>query len=44
MKAIVQNGYGSTNVLELKDVDKPVVEENAQGKVVITVQRSVCQE
>ena len=28
MKAIVQNDYGSTNVLELKEVEKPVVKEN----------------
>jgi NADPH:quinone reductase-like Zn-dependent oxidoreductase len=28
MKAIVQNDYGSPDVLKLKDVDKPVVKEN----------------
>lgn len=28
MKAIVQNDYGSTNVLKLKEVDKPEVKEN----------------
>jgi NADPH:quinone reductase-like Zn-dependent oxidoreductase len=28
MKAIVQNAYGSPDVLELKEVDKPVVKEN----------------
>jgi NADPH:quinone reductase-like Zn-dependent oxidoreductase len=28
MKAIVQNDYGSTNVLKLKDVENPVVKEN----------------
>jgi len=28
MKAIVQNDYGSPDVLELKEVDNPVVEEN----------------
>jgi NADPH:quinone reductase-like Zn-dependent oxidoreductase len=28
MKAIVQNAYGSPEVLELKEVDQPVVEEN----------------
>ena len=28
MKAIVQNGYGSPDVLKLKEIDKPVVEEN----------------
>lgn len=28
MKAIVQNGYGSPNVLELKEVNKPVIKEN----------------
>jgi NADPH:quinone reductase-like Zn-dependent oxidoreductase len=28
MKAIVQNGYGSPDVLELKEVKKPVVNEN----------------
>jgi len=28
MKAIVQNDYGSPNVLKLKDVDKPVIKEN----------------
>jgi len=28
MKAIVQNEYGSPDVLKLKDVDKPVVKEN----------------
>jgi len=28
MKAIVQNDYGSTNVLELKEVENPVVKEN----------------
>jgi NADPH:quinone reductase-like Zn-dependent oxidoreductase len=28
MKAIVQNGYGSPDVLELKEVDKPVAKEN----------------
>mgnify|MGYP001827311913 CR=1 FL=1 len=28
MKAIVQNGYGSSDVLGLKEIDKPVVEEN----------------
>jgi len=28
MKAIVQNGYGSPDVLELKDVDRPAVKDN----------------
>jgi NADPH:quinone reductase-like Zn-dependent oxidoreductase len=28
MKAIVQNGYGSPDVFELKEIDKPAVEEN----------------
>ncbi len=28
MKAIVQTGYGSPDVFELKEIDKPVVEEN----------------
>ena len=28
MKAIVQNDYGSPDVLELKEVDKPVIKEN----------------
>ena len=28
MKAIVQNEYGSADVLELKEIDKPVVKEN----------------
>ncbi len=28
MKAIVQNDYGSKNVLKLKEVDKPVVKDN----------------
>ena len=28
MKAIVQNGYGSPNVLKLKDVEKPTITEN----------------
>ena len=28
MKAIVQNDYGSANVLKLKEVEKPVVKEN----------------
>jgi len=28
MKAIVQNDYGSTNVLKLKEVENPVVKEN----------------
>ena len=28
MKAIVQNAYGSPDVLEFKDVDKPVVKED----------------
>ena len=28
MKAIVQEEYGSPDVLELREVDKPVVEEN----------------
>lgn len=34
MKAIVQNGYGSPDFLELKDVDKPAIEEN---KVLVRV-------
>ncbi len=28
MKAIVQNSYGSSTVLELKEIDRPVVKEN----------------
>jgi NADPH:quinone reductase-like Zn-dependent oxidoreductase len=28
MKAIVQNGYGSPDVLKLKDIDKPEIKEN----------------
>jgi NADPH:quinone reductase-like Zn-dependent oxidoreductase len=28
MKAIVQNAYGSPDILELKEVDRPVMEEN----------------
>jgi NADPH:quinone reductase-like Zn-dependent oxidoreductase len=28
MKAIVQNGYGSPDVFELKEINKPVVKEN----------------
>ena len=28
MKAIVYHEYGSPDVLELKDIDKPLVEEN----------------
>jgi NADPH:quinone reductase-like Zn-dependent oxidoreductase len=28
MKAIVQNGYGSPDVLKLKDIDKPAIKEN----------------
>ena len=28
MKAIVQNSYGSPDVLELKEIDKPVITEN----------------
>jgi NADPH:quinone reductase-like Zn-dependent oxidoreductase len=28
MKAIVQNSYGAPDVLELREVDKPVVKEN----------------
>jgi NADPH:quinone reductase-like Zn-dependent oxidoreductase len=28
MKTIVQNGYGSPDVLELKEIDKPAVEDN----------------
>jgi len=28
MKAIVQNGYGSPDVFELKEIDKPVVNDN----------------
>jgi len=35
MKAIVQNDYGSPDVLELKDVDKPAVKEN---EVLVRVQ------
>jgi NADPH:quinone reductase-like Zn-dependent oxidoreductase len=35
MKAIVQNNYGSPDVLKLKDVAKPVVEENG---VLVNVQ------
>lgn len=28
MKAIVQNGYGSSDVLELRDIDKPLADDN----------------
>ena len=28
MKAIVQNGYGSPDVLELNEIDKPVVKDD----------------
>ena len=28
MKAIVQNDYGSPDILELKEVDRPVIGEN----------------
>jgi len=28
MKAIVQAAYGSTDVLELREIDKPVVEDD----------------
>ncbi len=28
MKAVVQNAYGSPDVFELKEVDKPVVKDN----------------
>lgn len=28
MKAIVQDKYGSSDVLELKGIDKPVLEDN----------------
>lgn len=28
MKAVVQNGYGSADVLELKEIDKPVVKDD----------------
>ena len=28
MKAIVQTGYGSPDVLELQDIDKPVVKDD----------------
>ena len=28
MKAIVQDKYGSTDVLELKEIDKPVVKDD----------------
>lgn len=44
MKAIVYHEYGSPDVLELQDVDKPVVKDDevlvrghARGKVVIAV-------
>ncbi len=33
MKAIVQNDYGSPDVLELKDIDMPVVKDD--GMLVI---------
>jgi NADPH:quinone reductase-like Zn-dependent oxidoreductase len=35
MKAIVQNNYGSPDVLKLKEVAKPVVKENG---VLVNVQ------
>ena len=35
MKAIVQYEYGSPDVLELEDIDKPVVED---GEVLVRVQ------
>lgn len=28
MKAIVQNGYGSPDLLELKEIDKPAVKDD----------------
>ena len=34
MKAIVQDAYGSTDVLELRDIDKP---EMADGEVLLRV-------
>lgn len=34
MKAIVQDTYGSTDVLELRDIDKP---ETADGEVLLRV-------
>ena len=38
MKAIVQNGYGTPDVLELKEIDKPVIKED--DDVVVRVHAS----
>ena len=39
MKAIVQDGYGSADVLELRDVPDPVIGE---GEVLVDVRAAGC--